>query len=226
MSQGNKYEGRVPGVPDKAGIMGTAAWRSTPRNPLPPSRQRLSPVASPRPAGKRDSPPGLFVFFSPPRTTVRSRSTSDAATRASTRISAANRRQNHKNFALRVGAKGESQEWVKGKGQRTCVMRRLVTLTAGTEKQRGRPRTRKQSLTEPKHEKRGRRSPNPRRRAFLSPPDSALGLGLFLPTHGASAGTRHRRPRPRLVLSCPDSSPPFWTASAPRCLLRKTLPTR
>ena len=171
MSQGNKYEGRVPGVPDKAGIMGTAAWRSTPRNPLPPSRQRLSPVASPRPAGKRDSPPGLFVFFSPPRTTVRTRSTSDAATRASTRISAANRRQNHKNFAA-VGTETGVGKRRSPSGQRAHapVMIRLVTLTAGRKKQRGGPSTRKQSLTEAKHEKRGPTEFGFASSTILSPP--------------------------------------------------------
>ena len=39
MSQGNKYEARVPGVPEKEGTsLGTAAWLSTPENPLPPSQ--------------------------------------------------------------------------------------------------------------------------------------------------------------------------------------------
>ena len=57
----------------------------------------------------------VFGVFSPLRTLGRALSTSEPTTHASTRVSAANRRQNHKNFALWAKAGIESNH----RGERT-----------------------------------------------------------------------------------------------------------
>ena len=94
VSQGNKYEARGAWVPKKEGA-------------LPRGRQRPETLCPRLP--RRASPPSCrqsqltycaFCVFSPPQTQDRTQSASEPATHASTRVSAANRRQNHKNFAL------------------------------------------------------------------------------------------------------------------------------
>ena len=162
MSQGNKYEGsEVPGF---------RKWKAHSRVAVN-ARKPFAPVAAPRPAGKLDSPAVVFVFSLHRGRLSATLHTSDAATRASTRISAANRRQNHKNFAA-VGTETGVGKRRSPSGQRAHapVMIRLVTLTAGRKKQRGGPSTRKQSLTEAKHEKRGPTEFGFASSTILSPP--------------------------------------------------------
>ncbi|TBU23559.1 hypothetical protein BD311DRAFT_69348 [Dichomitus squalens] len=95
-----------------------------PKNPLPPSPRRASPPS----AGNLNSPAVLFCVFSPPRTQVRAQSASEPATHASTRVSAANRRQNHKNFALRSKNLfvSEMAPRMLQSTRRTRVLRRLL----------------------------------------------------------------------------------------------------
>ena len=138
MSQGNKYEGsEVPGF---------RKWKAHSRVAVN-ARKPFAPVAAPRPAGKLDSPAVVSVFSLHRGRLSATLHTSDAATRASTRISAANRRQNHKKFALRARkAKLATTRPQKRRIRHERGTRRLFTLTAGRKRQRGGPRTREQSL--------------------------------------------------------------------------------
>lgn len=91
------------------------------------ARKPFAPVAAPILQAHSTHLLCFFCVFSPQRTSVRSLHTADAGTRTSTRISAANRRQNHKNFA----AVGKERVWVSGSpGAQTTsipVLRRLVS---------------------------------------------------------------------------------------------------
>ncbi|RPD79135.1 hypothetical protein L226DRAFT_241538 [Lentinus tigrinus ALCF2SS1-7] len=102
-------------------------------------------------------------------------------------------------------------------------MRRLFRSQLAGKKQRGRPRTRKQSLTEPKHEKEDESESESASLCILSPPGvSSHARGLR--RDGARGRSRTRPASDVRVLS--DSSRLFQTASAPYVLLANTLATR
>ena len=86
---------------------------------------------------------------------------------------------------LHCGQKPVLSQTTAEKEQRRTYLRDETpfTLTAGREKQQRGPSSRKQSLTEPKHEKRGRRSWNPVLVPFILRSDLGALVRVGIPTH-------------------------------------------
>ena len=154
MGQENKYERECLGEPDKAGqghcrvCSRRVRDAQKPFAPVAPPtcRQAQAAFQSPAPGSEASTHLLWFSVFSPLWTRVHQAS-SNAAALAFARVSAANRRQNHKKFALRARkAKLATTRPQKRRIRHERGTRRLFTLTAGRKRQRGGPRTREQSL--------------------------------------------------------------------------------
>ena len=166
--------------------MGTAAWQPPARNPLPPSR--ASPPAGEAslasPPQSESSPTHLLLFsvFSPWRTLVRTRSNPPQTQQPTLRLVSRRRIGGKIIKSLLCGQRGRVsvQRGAEETNTRHTGDETLLYAHSWQEMQRGGPRTRKQHLTETKHEKRGRRSLICGLLQFYSPTDLAT---FFLPTH-------------------------------------------
>ena len=167
----------MPGFPKRKAHCRVAVNAQKPFAPVSPAAPR------PRPAGNLNSPTVLFVFSLHRR-----------------RRTAPSPPQNQQP-TLRL----ESRRRIGGKIIKillcapepllvSCLLRITrgttyqsietpFTLTAGRKKQQRGPSSRKQSLTEPKHEKRGRRSWNPVLVPFILRSDLGALVRVGIPTH-------------------------------------------
>ena len=167
----------MPGFPKRKGHCRVAVNAQKPFAPVSPAAPR------PRPAGNLNSPTVLFVFSLHRR---RRTAPSPPQNQQPTLRLESRRRIGGKIIKiLHCGQKAVLSQTTAEKEQRRTYLRDETpfTLTAGKEKQQRGPSSRKQSLTEPKHEKKGRRSWNPVLVPFILRSDLGALVRVGIPTH-------------------------------------------